>query len=265
MSRSLVFAFVIAVILHVFLTRVQFDFFKRPLRLRNASEAITMDLIQPREERKPPKEEKPPVIVKKLEKDRIKTSVAKKTQPVPKTRTKQTIKRDHTRVQREPPMDMKEAYQDMGAPAYQPSPIIPQEKEEKTVSESEYAFVPDAVDVPTVLQKRADIPHAREKNRSTPASLDEPIVFATPDYKKNSPPSYPLMARRRNYEGMVLLDVLVRRDGMVGSVRLAQSSGHETLDQSAIRGVMKWTFHPGKRGDEPLEMWVTIPIRFQLR
>jgi protein TonB len=264
-SRSLLFPFVIALILHVLLARVEFDFFKAPLRVGNAPKTITVDLIRPIEEKEPSKAGKAPVSVKKPEKDRVKTLVAKKTKPEPKPRTKPTIKKDNTRIQREQPMAMKEAPQEIEALAYQPSPIIPQEKEEKRTSESEYAFAPDTLDVPAGLQKGEDIPQAGEKNRSALAPLDEPIVFATPNYKENAPPSYPMLARRRHYEGTVLLDILVRRDGTVGSVRLAQSSGHESLDQSAIREVMKWTFYPGKKGDEPLEMWVTIPIRFQLR
>jgi TonB family protein len=265
MSRSLLFPFMIAIILHLLLARVQFDFFKAPLRARNAPKTMTVTLIKPIEEKKPSKAEKPPLKVKKLEKGRIQTSVTRKTKPEPKPRIKPTIKRHNTKIQRETRMAMKETSQEIEAPAYQPSPTIPPEKEGKRTPESEYAFMPDAVDIPTVLQKREDIPHAGEKHRSAPAPLDEPIVFATPNYKKNNPPSYPLLARRKHYEGTVLLDVLVRREGTVGSVRLAQSSGHETLDRSAIREVMKWTFYPGKKGDEPLEMWVTIPIRFQLR
>ncbi len=265
MSRSLVFAFMIALILHVFLAGVQFDLFKGPLRVRNAPEAITVDLIKPIEEKKPSKAEKPPVIVKKPEKDRIKTSVAKKTKPGPKPRTKPTIKKDNTRIQREMPSATKEASQKIEAPVYLPSPEISREKEEKPNSERKHAFIPDMVDIPTALPNRDDVSHAEEEDRSPLSSLDEPVTFATPNYKKNSPPTYPLLARRRNYEGTVLLDVLVRREGTVDSIKLARSSGHEALDRAAIRAVSEWSFHPGKRGDEAVEMWVTIPIRFQLQ
>ena len=92
-----------------------------------------------------------------------------------------------------------------------------------------------------------------------------PITHALPMYRKNTPPQYPLIARRRGYQGRVLLEVLVRRDGTVGSIRLSKSSGHETLDRTAIKEVEKWLFHPAKRGDELVEMWVKIPIRFQLK
>jgi len=264
-SRSLVFAFVIALILHVFLAGVQFDLFKGSLRVRNAPEAITVDLIKPREEKEPSKAEKPSVIVKKPEKDRIKTSVTKKAKPGPKPRTKPTNTRENTEIQKRSPVPEKGPSKKPEAPVYLPSPEISREKEEKPNSERKYAFIPDMVDIPTALPNRDDVSHAEEGDRSPLSSLDEPVTFATPNYKKNSPPTYPLLARRRHYEGTVLLDVLVRREGMVDSIKLARSSGHETLDRAAIRAVREWSFHPGKRGDEAVEMWVTIPIRFQLK
>jgi protein TonB len=258
-SRSLFFPFMIALILHVLLARVELDFFKGPLRARDVPKALTVDLIKPMEVKEPSEIAKPAVIVKNAEKGMVKPSITKKLTPKPIP----SIKRETTGVQR--PLSEREVPLKTEAPAYLPSPKIPREKEEKRASKTEYAFVPDMVDIPTALQKREDVSHAGEEEQSALSSLAETITFATPNYKENTPPAYPLTARRRNYEGTVLLDVLVRRDGTVGSVRLSQSSGHEALDQSAMRAVMKWTFHPGKRGDEPLEMWVTIPIRYQLR
>ena len=63
----------------------------------------------------------------------------------------------------------------------------------------------------------------------------------------------------------MLLEVLVAKDGTVASVRLVRSSGAEVLDKAAKKGVRKWTFHPGKKGHEAVEMWVKVPIRFRLK
>lgn len=259
MSRSLVLAFTIALILHVLLAGVELDIFNRPLRVSNAPKALTLDLIKPKEAKKPSKAEKPPVIVEKPDKGVTESAITEKPKPKP------PIKREKTGIHLKRPLPEREPAKKTEALVRLASSEIRREKEENGISEGDYAFVPDMVDVPTALPKRKDLPRAGEEARLPLASFDEPITFATPNYKKNSPPTYPLLARRRNYEGTVLLDVLVRRDGTVGSIKLARSSGHETLDQSAIRGVRKWTFHPGKRGDEELEMWVTIPIRFQLK
>ena len=49
--------------------------------------------------------------------------------------------------------------------------------------------------------------------------------FRLPDYQVNPKPPYPLIARRIGAQGEVLLRVLVRQDGSVAAVELAQSSG----------------------------------------
>jgi protein TonB len=86
-----------------------------------------------------------------------------------------------------------------------------------------------------------------------------------PLYKENPPPKYPRMARRRGYEGTVLLEVLVDREGRVKDLRLLETSGHALLDRSALSSVREWLFEPGRRGEETVEMWVRVPIRFQLK
>jgi protein TonB len=73
------------------------------------------------------------------------------------------------------------------------------------------------------------------------------------------------VARRRGYEGTTILEVLVNRKGKVDEVRLSSSSGHSLLDRAAKSSVKKWVFVPARRGNQKVEMWVKIPIRFQLR
>jgi protein TonB len=249
-SRSLILAFMMALVAHVLLAGVELDMFKGPLQVRNVPISLTVDLIHPAEEKKP-------------EKKGIKQSITRKAKPKPKpTPTKETVS---TEIPEKRLLSEKQPPQKSKVPVYLPSPGIVGEKEEQSNPEKEYAFIPDRVDIPTALPKKEDVRHTQEEDRLAPTSLDEPTTFATPDYKNNDAPTYPLLARRRNYEGTVVLDVLVRRDGTVESIRLARSSGHQSLDRSARKAVREWTFHPGKRGDEAVEMWVTIPIRFQLR
>jgi protein TonB len=91
------------------------------------------------------------------------------------------------------------------------------------------------------------------------------IREAIPVYRENPPPQYPRVARRRGYQGTVVLEVLVNREGSVGDLRVFQSSGYSILDKAAIRSVKGWLFEPGRRGDEKIEMWVNLPIRFQIK
>lgn len=87
---------------------------------------------------------------------------------------------------------------------------------------------------------------------------------AFPRYGKNPKPAYPDAARRRGYEGKVILLVRVLKDGSPSSVRVAHSSGYKLLDQAAAEAVANWEFVPAFSGEEPVEMEVEVPILFRL-
>lgn len=90
------------------------------------------------------------------------------------------------------------------------------------------------------------------------------ITLAKPRYDGNPKPPYPRIARRRGYEGIVVLKVEILRSGRVGELRVKRSSGHHILDKSALKTVKKWKFIPAKRGEDPIRMWAEIPIKFEL-
>ena len=87
---------------------------------------------------------------------------------------------------------------------------------------------------------------------------------ARPDYGLNPKPRYPKSARRRGYEGTVLLRVLVLEDGKVGKIELSGPSGYQVLDESALEAVKKWVFIPGKKAGKEISSWVEVPIKYQL-
>jgi protein TonB len=115
--------------------------------------------------------------------------------------------------------------------------------------------------------KEAGAPHRQTGEAPlTAASLPPAKVRqAIPVYRSNPPPAYPAAARRRGYEGTVVVEVLVSKEGRVQDLRLFQSSGYALLDQAATAAIKRWLFEPGKAGDERIEMWVKVPLRFQLK
>lgn len=250
MSRSLLPAFLCALILHALLAWVDLGLFKRPISTRDLPKNLIIDIFTPRTAKKSSVVKGPSIVVKEpiLEK-KIKRNVKRKPRIKPKSKDKERIqppKKDET-LANLPQVDLAAIHKEGG------------------VLKEKHAFIPDMVDIPMAIGKIRDIPN-RVKEEGLPDSVsNKPITYALPIYQKNTPPQYPLIARRRGYQGKVLLEVLVKKDGKVGSIRLARSSGYEILDSTAIKGVRNWLFHPAKRGDELVEMWVKIPIRFQLR
>lgn len=105
--------------------------------------------------------------------------------------------------------------------------------------------------------------HGGEGN-STTASLSSWVRQAAPLYRRNPSPEYPMIARKRGYQGTVVLEVLVSREGRVKELSLSTSSGYPVLDQAALTSVKTWLFDPGTRGEEKVDMWVKVPVRFQL-
>ena len=95
--------------------------------------------------------------------------------------------------------------------------------------------------------------------------LPSSIREATPAYRLNPSPEYPAVARRRGYEGTVLVEVLVSRDGRVKDLRVSRSSGYSVLDQAAMASIRGWLFEPASINGEKVEMWVKVPVRFDLK
>ena len=92
----------------------------------------------------------------------------------------------------------------------------------------------------------------------------KPMMEAIPIYDKNPPPEYPLIARRRGLQGNVVLEVMVDRNGSVTDLKVFKSSGYKVLDRAAEKSVRQWIFKPAIRGNEKIEIWVRVPICFQL-
>ena len=90
------------------------------------------------------------------------------------------------------------------------------------------------------------------------------LTIAAPHYNENTLPTYPLLARRRGYAGVVMLSVEVLADGRVGHLEMKKSSGYDLLDRSALEAVRDWKFSPAKKMGRPINMWVDVPVRFEL-
>ena len=100
---------------------------------------------------------------------------------------------------------------------------------------------------------------------SNQPALPSLLEAAQPEYNQNPPISYPRRARRRGYEGTVVLEVLVNRNGKVDDLRILASSGYAILDRSAVNSVKTWSFKPAKKGNDTVDIWVKVPVLFKLK
>jgi len=77
-----------------------------------------------------------------------------------------------------------------------------------------------------------------------------------PDYTEN--------ARQRGIEGDVVMEIVVRRDGTVGDVRVMQGLGYG-LDERASEAVRRWRFSPARRRGQPVDVMVEVAMEFKIR
>jgi protein TonB len=98
---------------------------------------------------------------------------------------------------------------------------------------------------------------------SAPAAVTDARFDAA--YLGNPEPVYPIASRRLGEEGKVRLRVKVRADGTAERVEISQSSGFDRLDEAARAAVERWRFIPARRGEDAIESWVIVLVRFSLQ
>jgi protein TonB len=93
-----------------------------------------------------------------------------------------------------------------------------------------------------------------------PAGATRPPQFGVAP----EPPEYPLVARRRGWEGLVLLRIEVSASGEITSVRVGRSSGRDLLDEAAVEAAKSWRLAPALEGGTPVAGALDVPVRFRL-
>lgn len=76
--------------------------------------------------------------------------------------------------------------------------------------------------------------------------------------------SYTEDARRQGIAGDVVLEIVVRRDGTVGAVRILEGLGGG-LNDRAVQAVRQWRFAPAHRFGAAVDVVVQVAVEFKLR
>ena len=87
--------------------------------------------------------------------------------------------------------------------------------------------------------------------------------YMPPQFRLRYKPPYPLEARARHLEGVVLLLVSVDVTGCVTNTRLLSSCGHALLDRAALTTVTSWRFEPARQNGVAVAAQVEVPVRFR--
>ena len=99
-------------------------------------------------------------------------------------------------------------------------------------------------------------------------SGERPQILLEPYYKQEARliysvrPVYPQLARKARIQGVVRLQVLIGKDGVVEKLRLL--SGHPFLVKAAMDAVKQWRYEPCRVMGESVAVTTTIDISFSL-
>lgn len=215
--------------------------------VQRAPSSVEVTLVKKEKEVKKEEKKKPkPEVKKKVEK--------KEPEPEPE---KKVVKKEPAKkkVEQKPEPPEKPKQKQVKKPDKEPEPEpepVEEEIPEKQVNEDLEKLVKNLKS----KKEKEPQPDATEKT-GTPVQM--------PAYLNNKPPEYPGIARKRGFEGKVVLRVRVLSSGNPQELEIKNSSGYEILDEAALEAVEKWKFKPATRGGKPVDSWVEIPIRFELR
>jgi len=104
----------------------------------------------------------------------------------------------------------------------------------------------------------SDTNEAAASTSATPIPRDRSAYF-------NPKPPYPLLSRRMGEQGGVDLKLCIDKRGLVETIHLTKSSGHQKLDQSAMETVKTWRFPALNAGMETALNCYHLPIHFTLQ
>jgi protein TonB len=96
----------------------------------------------------------------------------------------------------------------------------------------------------------------------TPRGITAPVSIGA---SHSCEQKYPALAVRLNQQGTTTIKFMVNTNGSVSGVHVVKSSGHETLDDAAIRCASSWRYRPALANGQPVLAPWTTNVRWKLQ
>jgi TonB family protein len=87
---------------------------------------------------------------------------------------------------------------------------------------------------------------------------------SAPTVLREVKPRYAPDSLHARIQGSVVLALIVTSDGLPVDIRIVRSLAPD-LDDAAVRAVREWRFNPGRRGQAPVNVAVTVVLDFSIR
>ena len=100
--------------------------------------------------------------------------------------------------------------------------------------------------------------------RFTPFTV-APSILNVDEVVRAMQREYPTLLRDAGIGGTVSVYFFIDENGTVHDRRINESSGHQALDDAALRVADIYRFSPALNRDKKVPVWVSFPITFQVR
>jgi TonB family protein len=110
--------------------------------------------------------------------------------------------------------------------------------------------------------------HPPEATRDS--STNRPVVSTAPNVApprllKRVEPQYPAGARTFDVAGILIVEVIIDKEGRVTAPRVRRALPAPTLSYAALEALRQWRFEPGRMGGEPVDVLFNLTVNFKLR
>jgi TonB family protein len=97
---------------------------------------------------------------------------------------------------------------------------------------------------------------------------DEPLTAGSggvpvPKRAKTVPPEYPVEAQAQGIRGIVILELIIDKEGKVAEARTVRSV--PGLDEAALTAARQWVYEVTKVDGKPVSLRLTVPITFAMK
>lgn len=134
------------------------------------------------------------------------------------------------------------------------------------ITHSEPSFAPP--DVISAWGPPSDV-HGGEvvlDGRAPAETLPDRGTFANvevmPEALRQVEPVYPEMAKELGISGLVLVHMLVGRNGQVLNAVADERQNDPMFNDAALAAARRWVFRPGSNNGRTVAVWVTVPFKF---
>lgn len=104
---------------------------------------------------------------------------------------------------------------------------------------------------------------SRDRANDDRNEVQLPSSLASTLLMRKVPPVYPPLARQALIQGLVVLSIVINKDGEVRDVKLV--SGHPMLAPAATTAVKQWRYKPYVADDQPVDVATTVQVNFKIR